>query len=77
MLEILVVALFISFVLLPCVGSEIIGRFASYKDSWIVGNSFALGLTVFAVVMFVILGSIFYLFDGGLSLSEHFSNLIK
>ena len=73
MIEIIILMVFVSFVILPCVGS--VGM--SYKDSWRMGNALAGILIYFCLVLFLVVASMMHLFEGSPSVIEIISKILK
>ena len=71
MIEIIILLVFVSFAILPCVGST--GM--SYKDSWKMGNALAAILAAFALIIFLVAASVMHLFEGAPSVVEMISKI--
>ena len=72
MIEAIVIALGVSFIVMPC----LIGH-NSYWTSWKVGNLIALILIAFVVIALVIVISVFHLIGDGISLTDAYHKIIN
>ena len=74
MIEAIILILFTSLGVLPCVFSQ---SSCSYKENWIMGNVIAGALIVMMLVLVMVILSIDYIFFDGIGLQEHFIKILN